>query len=70
MMNISMNIKQNSFKLCMNLAICYVHTIFTLFVYNLVGFEIKTFKPKSKYFNFYYFFTLYNDLNARNAIYS
>ena len=45
MMNISMNIKQNSFKLCMNIAICYVHTIFTLFVYNMVGFGVKTFKP-------------------------
>ena len=44
MMNISMNIKQNSFKLYMNIAICYVHTIFTLFVYNMVGFGIKTLK--------------------------
>ena len=70
MMNISMNIKQNSFKLCMNIAICYVHTILTLFVYNMVGFGIKTFNPYSKCFNFYYFFTLYDDLNARNAIYS
>ena len=31
-MNISINIKQNFFKLCMNIAICYVPTI--LFVYN------------------------------------
>ena len=44
-MNISVNIKQNSFKLYMNVAICYVHTIFTLFVYNMVRFGIITFKP-------------------------
>ena len=44
MMNISANIKQNSFKLCLNIAICYAHTIFTLFVYNMVGFGIVTVK--------------------------
>ena len=68
MMNISINIKQNSFKLCMNVAICYVHTILTLFVYDMVGFGIIKFKPQNKYFNLHYFFTQYDDLNARNAI--
>ena len=43
-MNISVNIKQNSSKLYMNMTICYVHTIFTLFVYNMVRFGIITFK--------------------------
>ena len=36
---------QAELKLCMNIAICNVHTIFTLFVYNMVGFGIKTLEP-------------------------
>ena len=62
-MNISVNMKQNSFKLYMSIAICYVHTIFTLFVYNMVRFGIITFKPSNKYLNCQYFFTLYDDLS-------
>ena len=41
-------------------AICYVYTIVTLFVYNVVGFRIITLKPYNKYFNFHYFFILYD----------
>ena len=67
--NISVNNKQNSFKLYMSIAIIFGSYTpqFLLFDCNMDSFGIIASKLY-KYSNSYYFFTLYNDLNSRNMI--